>query len=92
MNLIQKEACPEAYEPEIVTVFKKKKEEQKREQDFYNEIDKTLFDFDDEIDNLSDVEERYKCNYDLPDKDQKNDQKYNLQKQISNQLTKKEQK
>jgi hypothetical protein len=26
----------------------------------YNEVDKTLFDFDDEIDKLSDVSERYK--------------------------------
>lgn len=34
----------------------------KRRQEFNNEVDKTLFDFDDEIDNLSDVEERYKFN------------------------------
>lgn len=27
---------------------------------YQNEIDKTLFDFDDEIDHLSDVSERYK--------------------------------
>ncbi len=27
---------------------------------YHDEIDKTLFDFDDEIDNLSEVSERYK--------------------------------
>jgi hypothetical protein len=43
-------------------VFNKKREEKKRVEDYYNEIDKTLFDFDDEIDKLSDVEERYKVN------------------------------
>ena len=29
--------------------------------EFANNIDKTLFDFDDDIDNLSEVEERYKA-------------------------------
>jgi hypothetical protein len=46
----------------MVIQFKRKEEELRRRQEYDNEIDKTLFDFDDEIDNLSDVEERYKCN------------------------------
>lgn len=71
LNLIQKEDCPEAYEPEIVIAFKKKKEERLRELEFYNEVDKTLFDFDDEIDKLSEVEERYKV---LIDERAKNEQ------------------
>lgn len=60
LNIIQKEGCPEAYEPEIVIQQRQKEEERKKQQTFYNEIDKTLFDFDDEIDNLSNVSERYK--------------------------------
>lgn len=46
----------------MVIQFKRKEEELRRRQEFDNEVDKTLFDFDDEIDNLSEVEERYKCN------------------------------
>ena len=46
----------------MVIQFKRKEEELRRRQEFDNEVDKTLFDFDDEIDNLSDVEERYKFN------------------------------
>jgi len=41
--------------------MQKKKEEAKRmQEEFSNEIEKTLFDFDDEIDKLSNVSERYK--------------------------------
>lgn len=60
LNIIQKEDCPEAYEPEIVIQTKQKLDEQARMTAYQNEIDKTLFDFDDEIDHLSDVSERYK--------------------------------
>lgn len=60
LNLIQRETCPEAYESEIVTAQRAKKEainiKNEREQ-FLQEIDRTLFDFDDEIDKLSDVSE-----------------------------------
>ncbi len=60
LNNIQKEDCPEAYEPEIAITYKRKEEELKKKKDFEDEVDKTLFDFDDEIDKLSDVAERYK--------------------------------
>ena len=60
LNNIQKEDCPEAYEPEMVIQYKRREEELKRKQEYEDEVDKTLFDFDDEIDNLNDVEDRYK--------------------------------
>ena len=60
LNAIQKEDCPEAYEPEIVIQYKKKEEKMKAQLELEYEIDKTLFDFDDDIDKLSEVEDRYK--------------------------------
>eukprot|EP00347_Sterkiella_histriomuscorum_P024274 403331697 len=60
LNMIQKEVCPEAYEPEIVLQHKQRMEEKKRVDQYQNDIDKTLFDFDEEIDELSNVSERYK--------------------------------
>ena len=67
LNNLQRATKPEAYEPEIVTQQRRKEallkehEVYKREQDALNQqIDKTLFDFDDQFDNLSEVSERYK--------------------------------
>ncbi|CDW87820.1 UNKNOWN [Stylonychia lemnae] len=59
LNMIQKEDCPEAYEPEIVTLHKQKLLEKQRIEEYNNDVDKTLFDFDDDIDKLSNVSERY---------------------------------
>lgn len=59
LNMIQKEDCPEAYEPEIVTLHKQKLLEKQRQEEYQNDVDKTLFDFDDDIDKLSNVSERY---------------------------------
>lgn len=60
LNIIQKAECPEAYEPEIVTQQKRKEallkeqEELKRQvEEEKMKIDKTLFDFDDDVDQLS---------------------------------------
>ena len=61
LNDIQREDNPDAYQPELVLQYQKRLlEKQLREQQEYD-IDKTLFDFDDEIDKLSEVEERYKA-------------------------------
>ena len=59
MNEIQKEDHPEAYEPEIVRVYNKKKEDEQRIKDFHFYQEKTLFDFDEDLDKLSDIEDRY---------------------------------
>lgn len=76
MNSLQKEDCPDAYQPEMVINFRIKQEyinhmKSKKEQEELDRdnIDKTLFDFDDDIDNLSDVEDRWLAN----------DQKYQQQ-------------
>lgn len=61
LNVLQKEDCPEAYEPEIAIIQKQKQEEKRRQEMIVSEIDKTLFDFDEEIDNLSNVSERYQA-------------------------------
>lgn len=37
-----------------------KEEGLREEEEFWKEMDKTLFDFDDDVDHLSDVSERYK--------------------------------
>ncbi|TNV85071.1 hypothetical protein FGO68_gene930 [Halteria grandinella] len=60
LNELQRKTCPEAYEPEIVMANRLKEEGIREEQEFWKEMDKTLFDFDDDVDNLSDVSERYK--------------------------------
>lgn len=53
------------------------------QEEFYNNIDKTLFDFDDDIDKLSEVSERYQVqgfklivdpSNDLEQKDEKKDE------------------
>lgn len=59
LNAIQKENCPEAYEPEIVNLNKRKEEAKRIQDEYFQEMDKTLFDFDDDIDILSEVSERY---------------------------------
>ena len=59
LNMVQKEDCPEAYESEIVLLHKQRQEERRKQDQRENEMDKTLFDFDDDIDNLSNVSERY---------------------------------
>lgn len=66
LNDVCREEDPEAYEPEIVIQHRKKQEvkrlekllEQERAQMIYD-ADKALFDFDDSIDNLSIVSDRY---------------------------------
>ena len=64
LNDLQREVCPDAYEPEVVVAQRLKQEaiemELKQQLEYMNEMDRTLFDFDDEVDNLSDVSERYK--------------------------------
>lgn len=60
LNDLQKEDCPEAYEPEIVVQLKKKVQLKQEKEQLEYDIDKTFFDFDDDIDNLSEVSERYK--------------------------------
>lgn len=64
LNDLQREVCPDAYEPEVVVAQRLKQEaidmELKQQLEYMKEMDRTLFDFDDEVDNLSDVSERYK--------------------------------
>lgn len=57
---MQRADRPEAYEPEIVTqqrrkeaIHREKQEFLMHEEELKNQIEKTLFDFDDEIDQLS---------------------------------------
>ena len=64
LNDLQREVCPDAYEPEVVVVQRLKQEAiekaQKEQLEYMQEMDRTLFDFDDEVDNLSEVSERYR--------------------------------
>ena len=64
LNDLQREVCPDAYEPEVVVAQRLKQEaiekELKQQIEYMKEMDRTLFDFDDEVDNLSEVSERYK--------------------------------
>lgn len=58
MNNAQRDEDPEAYEPEFVVLMRKQKEEREM---FKNVKQRDpLFDFDDSVDKLSDVSERYK--------------------------------
>jgi len=70
LNDLQQQADPRAYEPEVVKQQKALKQRQKdarRQQELKameklnaaQEIDKALFDFDEDIDHLEDVGERY---------------------------------
>lgn len=59
MNFKQKEQCPEAYEPEFVTQHRKKVELQEWEKTIRDKRDAALFDFDDSLDELSKVSDRY---------------------------------
>ena len=59
LNNIQRDEDPEAYEPEIVIQHRKKREIIRQRQEMIYNADKALFDFDDDIDNLSEVEDRY---------------------------------
>ena len=66
MNKVQIEENPDAYIPNIEKNFKRKEEMRKMEK-LYEEkycqkaydIDKALFDFDESVDNLSQVSDRY---------------------------------
>ena len=62
LNIAQREEDPEAYEPEFVVQQRKKLEQQKHEEEqraaTVKERD-ALFDFDDQIDQLSEVSDRY---------------------------------
>ena len=67
LNNLQREVCPEAYEPEVVLAQRVKQDQleaqlRMKEQELkeMQEMDKRLFDFDDELDQLSEVSERYK--------------------------------
>lgn len=60
LNELQRKDCPEAYEPEIVMANRLKKEAMIEQEEFWKQMDKTLFDFDDDVDHLSEVSERYK--------------------------------
>jgi hypothetical protein len=51
--VIQKEDCPEAYQPEIVKAQRHQADALKEEALLAQEMERTLFDFDDEIDNLT---------------------------------------
>lgn len=63
LNALQKEDCPEAYEPEIVIIQKKRNEIKRLEDEIALMQEKTLFDFDEEVDHLSLVSERYKVDF-----------------------------
>ena len=59
LNVIQKESCPEAYMPEIVNAQQRRRKGQDNKT-LENEFDKTLFDFDEDVDKLNEVSDRYK--------------------------------
>lgn len=80
LNTFQKEEDPEAYEPNIVKyakalqekqelIEKEREIEQERKQLKAKEIDQTLFDFDEDIDNLEEVDERYPAQFTQPMQD-----------------------
>ena len=58
MNQAQRAEDPEAYEPDIVVQYRNKKEMQRIKNEELKRRD-ALFDFDDSLDNLSEVSERY---------------------------------
>lgn len=60
LNFAQKEEDPEAYEPEFVVQHRKKTEHAKIEEELLKLQSKDpLFDMDDDLDELSQVSERY---------------------------------
>ena len=59
MNFRQVAADPEAYEPEFVTQHRRKQELQQWERQMRDKADAALFDFDDSVDELSKVSDRY---------------------------------
>ena len=65
LNMVQRESDPDAYEPEIVIQHRKREEEKRMERMISQHYalkmkDRdALFDFDESVDNLSEVSEKY---------------------------------
>ena len=72
MNMVQVEENPDAYVPDIEKVHRRRQEmlrlqkfKQEQEAQWVIDQDKALFDFDESVDNLSQVSDRYQ----IPDTD-----------------------
>ena len=65
LNVVQREDNPDAYVPDIVIMHRRKQEEKRVEQLLSQHLAKkmkdrdALFDFDESVDNLSEVSEKY---------------------------------
>ena len=66
LNFAQKEADPLAYEPEFVTQIKRREQARKEAEEIRKMPKKDpLFDFDDSVDKLSEVSEKYAVDKEL---------------------------